>query len=200
MSRYWTFFVILVLVGGVIAWFWYGGESSLMKGRVLSFNKIFPDDLVGLVEKADNLIKNIKTKSDASTKQFFSDIVEKPKDLASNIVSDVKTSVAENVKNQIAQALGIGATGQGQNFSKNIAIVRPISQGIALFIESDNEGIKYTIKWGDGESSFGQLEPKQQKTLDHIWQSSGDYSISVDIENIKDKQQRNFIFPVKIVK
>lgn len=198
MNRYWTFFVILALVGGVIAWFWYGGDLSLIKGKNFSFNKVFPENLADLAEKADSLIKNIKTKSDASTKQFFNDITETPKDLASNIVSDVKTSVTENIKNQIAQTFGIGTA--GQSISKNIAIVRPINQGISLFIESDQDEIKYTIKWGDGESSFGSLEPKKQKTIDHIWQSSGDYSISVDIENIKDKEQKNFIFPVKIVK
>lgn len=196
MNRYWIFFV--VLVGGGIAWFWQGGDLSLLKGKSFSFSKVLPNNFADFAAKTNELLRDFKEKSDVSGKEFLSKVTDVPKDLATNIMTDVKKSVTENIKGQIAQTFGISTS--GEVLSKNIAIVRPISQGIALFIESDNEEVKYMIRWGDGESTSGLLGSKQQKTLDHIWQFAGDYSISVDIENTKDQQKRNFIFPVKIVK
>lgn len=198
MSRHWLFFLILLSIGGGIAWFWQGGNIPFLKGKSFSFSKVLPNNFADFATKTDEILRGFKEKGDASGKELLSKVTEVPKDLARNVITDIKNSVTSNIKGQIAQVLGINNS--DQVLFKSIAIVRPINQGIALFIEGDNEEVEYTIKWGDGESSSGTLPPKQQKTLDHIWQSAGDYVINVDIENIKDKQNRNFIFPVKIVK
>lgn len=199
MSRHWLFFLILLFIGGGIVWFWYGGNLSVLGGKSFSFNKVLPNSFADLAAKTDEILRGFKEKGDASGKEFLSKATEIPKDIVTNIVKDIKNSVVGNVKGQIAQVFGLSAS-DSQAISKSIAIVRPINQGIALFIQSDAEAFKYAVKWGDEESTSGSLEAKQQKTLDHIWQSAGDYTISVDIENINDKQQKNFIFPVKIIK
>ena len=191
------------MVAGTIVYFWYDGKLPFLKGKSFSLMNITPTDLSSLARKTENLVKNLKSKTDLTAKNVLKTVAEKPKEIASNVVNDAKKSAVESFKNQVAEVVGITPAGSvvAENSAvKNIAIVRPVSQGLSLLVESNEENIKYSIDWGDGEKTAGDMVPKQQKTLDHIWKSAGDYSVQIEIENQKDKQKKSFVFPMKILK
>lgn len=198
-SRRGGIILFLIIVAGTIIYFWYDGQLPFLKSKSFNLN-VLPGDLSNFAQKTSDFVKNIKIKGDLTAKNVFKKVAETPKEIAANVLNETKKSAVETFKNQVAESLGIATVANSNNSAKNVAIVRPVSQGLSLFIESADDGIKYLLDWGDGEKTEGVLEPKQQRTLEHIWKAMGDYLVQVEIETQKDKQKKIFIFPVKILK
>ncbi len=201
-SRRGSTILVLFLVAGTIAWFWYDGQLPLLKGKSFSLN-VLPSDLSGFSEKTGKMVKNIQTRGSAALKDVFKTVTEKPKDIAVNVVNDAKQSAAESFKQQVAETLGIatvGSGGAGASVIKGVAIVRLVNQSLSLSIEADENSIKYRVNWGDGVVDSGSLGSKQQNKVDHVWHQAGDYSVNVEIVDEKDDQKKSFAFPIKILK
>jgi hypothetical protein len=192
------FLSVLVLLGvvvGGIVWFWYDDKLDLFDGK---FNIISGSDFSQLAEKVTAGAKNFQMGSKSKIQELIKNAASKPTEAVGNIFHDVKDTASQSLRTQIANVLGISSA----NLSpvKHIAIVRPISQGLSLIVESGAAEINYSIHWGEGTPTTGVLGAGQQKTIDHIWQSTGDYLVTVDIESSADQQKKTFVFPVKILK
>lgn len=192
-----TIFFLLVVAGAII-YFWYDGKLPFFQGKSFNLN-ILPSDLSSFTQKTGNIVKDIKNRGNAAVKDVIKIAAEKPKEIAGNVINDAKKSVADSFKKQIAETLGI-ISGADAVPIKNVAIVRQVSQGLSLSIESDEVGIKYSVNWGDGTVVGGVLDLKQQKNLDHNWKEAGDYSVTVETEGVKDGQKKTFVFPLKILR
>lgn len=201
-SRKGSTILILMLVAGTIAWFWHDGKLPFLRGKSFGLN-VLPSDLSGLSQKTGQLVQDFQNKGGAVLKDVFKTVTEKPKDIAINVVNEAKKGATESFKQQVAETLGIATAGPasiGESAVKNVAIVRPVNQGLSLSIEADAGAIKYSLNWGDGVVESGGLEAKQQKKIDHVWQQAGDYQVKVEIIENSSGQKKNFTFPIKILK
>lgn len=207
-SHWFLYILLLAAVAGGIWYFWNGSfDVSAMKK--LWNNKEISADVSGAVGKGGSQIKGWwKEKIDSGIKFGIALLTEKPKEIAGDFISDIKTTALESARKQADKALGVsggsstGLTAGGGGASappQNISIVRPARQSLSLLITAENEDISYTIDWGDSLADKGQVIKGSSKTVEHVWAASGEYAVKVSAEG-KSAGTQTFIFPITILK
>lgn len=188
--------LVLAAVAGGIYYVWNRSFDFTEVKKILD-NESISSALSGIVNKVPGKTKNWKEKIDASITASIGLITEKPKEIAGNFLTDIKNTALESARKQADQVLGVG--GGGGVSPSNISIVRPARQSLSLLITAENEDIIYAIDWGDQVTDKGLVGQKTNKTIEHVWAASGEYTVKVSVDG-KTTGKQTFVFPITILK
>lgn len=204
---FWYAFILAAVAGGIY-YFWHKSFDFTEVKKILD-NKSISSTLSGIANKVPEKTKNWKEKIDAGITSGIGFITKKPKEIAGNFLTDIKNTALESARKQADQVLGVGGGGGGAPVGgsgsgggpspSNISIVRPARQSLSLLITAENEDIVYSIGWGDSVTDTGSVAQKTNKTIEHVWAASGDYTVKVNIEG-KTLGKQTFVFPITILK
>lgn len=205
-SSSWLWYTfILAAVAGSIYYSWNRSFDFAEVKKILD-NKSLSSLLSETANKVPEKTKNWKEKIDAGITSGIALLTKKPKEIAGNFLTDIKNTALESARKQADQVLGVGGgggvapvAGGGGAPPSNISIVRPARQSLSLLITAENEDISYSIDWGDTIIDTGSVVQKTNKTIEHVWAASGDYTVKVDIER-KTMGKQTFVFPITILK
>ncbi len=192
-----VYVVFLAAVAGGVWYFWNNGfDFKVIKKAATgqSFSQVLNSLFKGTPEKAVKFASSSKSFLDSS----FNFLTEKPKEIATNFATEVKTATLDAARKAASQALSI-PVGTIAGEQSNVSIARSLKQSLSLLVGADTEGLLYAVDWGDTKKETGSVKTKEEKLLDHFWSAAGDYVITIELTGTTTGK-KSYTFPVTIQK
>lgn len=187
--------IFALVVGGV--WYMWNGGFDTKKVKRLISGDLFKASAGGATTTTQGYAESIKEKSASVVQSGLDIFIEKPKEIATGLLKDVKEAAVDSARKEAAKVLGVPVGTLGED--PGVSIVRPVQQNLSLLMGANAEDLLYAIDWGDTQTATGSVKKGESKAIDHAWATAGEYVITVVVTG-NATGKKTYSFPVTIQK
>lgn len=201
MKRILKFFLILILVGGIVYFFYHSYIGGKAKEDLEKKMKVYGEKSKSFVtEKGGELFSKVNELIKENSKKIAGYAGEKMimwgENLAKQSISSSSNMILQETSNNSNVAI------QADSSVPNLAL--PSSLFLLVKANTDfgfvlSPSLNYKVDWGDGMVSSGKSKENEPTVVFHKWSEGGNYTVTVELVN--DSQVKtSYSFSVRVLK